>query len=146
MQQKQVNWFMQGTKARYFGNFASTKKYVTRGRGFDQFFSVRNAVNSKQIILTVFNTKQKSLFAYKYLQISLLLRKEVHTFLLSTDLLLPQTLDILLVDHERRGIVVCIEYQSVCPFVGIGSPHPLTRKRVCLPPLDPRGEGGVTQF
>ncbi len=97
VQQKQVNRVCEVTKARYFDNFASTKKYVTRGRGFDQFFSVRNAVNSKQIILTVFNTKQKSLFAYKYLQISLLLRKEVHTFLLSTDLLLPQTLDILLV-------------------------------------------------
>jgi hypothetical protein len=29
-----------------------------------------------------------------------------------------------------------IEYQSICPFVGIGSPHP--RKRVCPRPLDPK--------
>ncbi len=36
-----------------------------------------------------------------------------------------------------RTFVVDIEYQSVCPFVGIGSPHP--RKRVCLPPLDLKG-------
>ncbi len=39
--------------------------------------------------------------------------------------------------------VVYIEYQSVCPFVGTGSPPPLTRKRVCLPHLDPKG-GGAT--
>ncbi len=26
------------------------------------------------------------------------------------------------------------EYQSVCSFVRIGSPRPLSRKRVCLPP------------
>ncbi len=54
-----------------------------------------------------------------------------------------------------RGIIVYIEYQSVCPFVGIGYPHPLTRKRVCLPPWTQRGEkqhslacgvGGGTQF
>ncbi len=25
---------------------------------------------------------------------------------------------------SRRGIIVYIEYQSVCPFVGIGSPPP----------------------
>jgi hypothetical protein len=30
--------------------------------------------------------------------------------------------------------------QSVCPFVGIGSPHPLPQKDVC-PPLDPKREG-----
>jgi hypothetical protein len=27
------------------------------------------------------------------------------------------------------------EYQRFCPFVGIGSPNPLPRKRVCLPPI-----------
>ncbi len=32
---------------------------------------------------------------------------------------------------SRRGIILYIEYQSVCPLVGIGSPIP--RKRVCLP-------------
>ncbi len=31
-------------------------------------------------------------------------------------------------------IIVYLEYQSVCLFVGIGSPHPFPRKRVCLPP------------
>ncbi len=42
------------------------------------------------------------------------------------------------------GIIVYTEYQSFCPFLGIGSPHPLTRKRVCLhAPLDPKG-GGAT--
>ncbi len=34
----------------------------------------------------------------------------------------------------RRGIIVYIEYQSVCPFVVIGSPRPLPRKLVWLPP------------
>ncbi len=29
----------------------------------------------------------------------------------------------------RRGIILYQEYQSVCTFVGIGSPRPLTRKR-----------------
>ncbi len=29
---------------------------------------------------------------------------------------------------------VYIEYQGVCPFVGIGAPHPLSRKLVWLPP------------
>jgi hypothetical protein len=38
-----------------------------------------------------------------------------------------------------RGITVYLEYQSVCPFVGIGSP----RKRVCLPPWTQTG-GGAT--
>ncbi len=33
-----------------------------------------------------------------------------------------------------RGIIVYLEYQSVCPIVGIGSPHPLLRNRECLPP------------
>jgi hypothetical protein len=41
---------------------------------------------------------------------------------------------------NRKGIVVYLEYQSVCPFVGIGSPHPLPHKLVCLPPRTQRGE------
>ncbi len=32
---------------------------------------------------------------------------------------------------QRRGIILYLEYQTVCPFVQIGSPHPLSRKRVC---------------
>ncbi len=39
-----------------------------------------------------------------------------------------------------RGILVYLEYQSICPIVRIGSPHPLTRKRACLP-LGPEGGG-----
>ncbi len=35
-----------------------------------------------------------------------------------------------------------IEHQSFCPVVWIGSPHPLPRKRVCLPP--DRKMGGDT--
>jgi hypothetical protein len=41
----------------------------------------------------------------------------------------------------RKRIKVYIEYQSVCPFVVIESPHP--RKQVCPPPLDPKGEGAT---
>ncbi len=33
-----------------------------------------------------------------------------------------------------------VEYQSVCPFEGIGAPHPLPRKRERLPPWTQRGE------
>ncbi len=36
--------------------------------------------------------------------------------------------------------VYYIEYQSVCSIVWIGSPHPLPRKRVWLPPRTQRGE------
>ncbi len=32
-------------------------------------------------------------------------------------------------------------YQSVCPFVRIGSPHPLYHKRVCPPPQEPKVGG-----
>ncbi len=38
-----------------------------------------------------------------------------------------------------RGIIVYIEYLSVCPFVGISSAPP-PRKRVCLPPWTHRVE------
>ncbi len=34
----------------------------------------------------------------------------------------------------RKGVVYCIEYQSFCPIVCIGSPHPLP------PHLGPRGK------
>ncbi len=39
----------------------------------------------------------------------------------------------------RWGIIVYIEYQSVCPFVGIGSHHSHPRKRVYLPSWTQRG-------
>jgi len=42
-----------------------------------------------------------------------------------------------------RGIILYIEYtdwyHSACPFIWIGSLHPLPRKRVCLPPRTQRG-------
>jgi hypothetical protein len=31
-------------------------------------------------------------------------------------------------------VLIYIEHHSVCPFVGIGTPHPFSRKRVCPPP------------
>ncbi len=34
---------------------------------------------------------------------------------------------------------VYLEYHSVCPLVGIGTPHSLFCKRVCPPPLNQRG-------
>ncbi len=43
---------------------------------------------------------------------------------------------------RRRGIMIIIlniEYQSVCPFVRIGFPGPLSRKRVCPPPPETKG-------
>jgi hypothetical protein len=36
---------------------------------------------------------------------------------------------------SHKGIIVYIEYQSFCPFVGIGSPHLLPRNRVYPPPI-----------
>ncbi len=39
---------------------------------------------------------------------------------------------------SRRRIIVYIEYQSVCPFVGIGSPTP-TPTSQCVSPLGPKG-------
>jgi hypothetical protein len=38
-----------------------------------------------------------------------------------------------------------LEYHSVCPLVGIGigTPHPLSRKRCASPPPQPRGGGGL---
>jgi hypothetical protein len=41
-----------------------------------------------------------------------------------------------LCDHR---IILYLEYQSVCPFVRIGSTRPLSRKRVCPP--SPRTKG-----
>ncbi len=34
---------------------------------------------------------------------------------------------------------IYLEYHSVCPLVRIGTPHPLSRKRMCPPPLNQRG-------
>jgi hypothetical protein len=45
--------------------------------------------------------------------------------------------------EPRRGIMIYIEYQSVCPFVGIGSPPPPFPVSECVSPLDPKG-GGAT--
>jgi hypothetical protein len=45
------------------------------------------------------------------------------------------------IDHWRRGILLYLEYQSVCPFVRIGSFQPLSRKRVCTPAWNQRGGG-----
>ncbi len=44
--------------------------------------------------------------------------------------------DIIFYSLSRRGIIVIVylEYQSVGPIVGIGSPHTLIRKWMCLPP------------
>ncbi len=52
---------------------------------------------------------------------------------------------ILLLNHK---IHICLEYHSVCPLVGIVTPHPLSRKRVCPDPgghprLRVGGGGGV---
>ncbi len=41
---------------------------------------------------------------------------------------------------KRRGIIAYIEFQSVCPFVGIGSPTPPSPQAcVSSPHLDPGG-------
>ncbi len=45
-----------------------------------------------------------------------------------------------------RGIILYTAYQSVCPFVGIGSPHPLPRKQVCPSPWTQRREGSNTRL
>ncbi len=40
----------------------------------------------------------------------------------------------------RRGIIVYLEYQSVCPFVEIGSHYPLPLAGGCLPPWNQKRE------
>ncbi len=45
--------------------------------------------------------------------------------------------------HLRRRIILYIEYQSICHFLRIGSPRPLSPKRVC-PPRNQRGGGEAT--
>jgi hypothetical protein len=51
---------------------------------------------------------------------------------------------------SRPEIKVYLEYQSVCPIVGIGSTPPPPLKVSVSPPLDPKGEqplwGWGTQF
>ncbi len=39
--------------------------------------------------------------------------------------------------HVCKGIIVNIAYQSLCPFIGIGSPPPQPAR---VSPLDPKGE------
>ncbi len=44
---------------------------------------------------------------------------------------------------DRRGIMICLEYQSVCPFVRNWLPFaPLSRNECVPPPLEPKGGGG----
>ncbi len=45
--------------------------------------------------------------------------------------------------QNRRGTVVHLEYRSVCPIVGIGSPWPLPPppQASVSPPLDPKRGG-----
>ncbi len=45
--------------------------------------------------------------------------------------------------YEYIQYIIDLEYHSVCPLVGIGTPPPLFRKRVCFPPIPKRGVGGV---
>jgi hypothetical protein len=40
-------------------------------------------------------------------------------------------------------VLIYTEYHSVCLLVGIGTPQPLSRKRVCPPPPEPKGGGGT---
>ncbi len=42
----------------------------------------------------------------------------------------------------RKGIIVYLEYQTVCPIFGIGSPPP----RVFIPPWTQRGGGGELHY
>ncbi len=47
--------------------------------------------------------------------------------------------------RDRRGIIVCIEFQGFCPpFVGIESRHPIPHKRVYLPSPLGSYRGGAT--
>jgi hypothetical protein len=41
-----------------------------------------------------------------------------------------------MVQNVHHKVHIYLEYHSVCPLVGIGTPppHPLSRKRVCPPP------------
>ncbi len=42
--------------------------------------------------------------------------------------------------QRRTWVHIYLEYHYVCPLVGAGTPHPLSRKRVC-PPTEPKGGG-----
>ncbi len=46
---------------------------------------------------------------------------------------------------NRRGIILYLEYQSVCLFVRIGSPAP-SPPSDCFPPWNQRGGGGNTRL
>ncbi len=43
--------------------------------------------------------------------------------------------------YPQSTYTVYPEYHSVCPLAGVGTPHPLSRKRVCFLP-EPWGGGG----
>ncbi len=47
---------------------------------------------------------------------------------------LSQSSEIIKDSSSPRGIIVYIEFKSLCPFVGIGSPHSLPGKCVAIPP------------
>ncbi len=48
--------------------------------------------------------------------------------------------NLLINSSTHRGILLYIEYQSVCPFVGIRSPHPLPASK-CVSSPGTKGEG-----
>jgi hypothetical protein len=45
--------------------------------------------------------------------------------------------------QTTKYIHIYLEYHSVCPLVGTGTPHPLSRKRMCTPPPPQPKEGGT---
>jgi hypothetical protein len=60
---------------------------------------------------------------------------------------LPLLTVLSLIYFMHKGIILYQEYQSVCPFVRIGSPAPFSRKRVYPPPPPgTNGEGGNTHL
>jgi hypothetical protein len=50
--------------------------------------------------------------------------------------------DIIFHSIGRREIIVYLEYQSVCPIVGIGSLQPPSSENECVSPLEGEGVGG----
>jgi hypothetical protein len=47
-----------------------------------------------------------------------------------------------LAEQVRHKVHIFTEYHSVCPLVGIGLSHPLSRQRVCTVHLPPVPKGG----
>jgi hypothetical protein len=42
-------------------------------------------------------------------------------------------------DTWDQNVHIYLEYRRVCPLVGIGTPHPLSYKRMCPPPEPKKG-------